>query len=106
MRRLDALRRFLLEGLEHPDIAAELHCVDNPVSIALKRQCDLQHAGAKPMQGLRNIGLAALGRNRERGEADRLRSIRELVEFPECWFEPGNRLGLRTSAIRYRVPSI
>ena len=52
--------------MDHKDIAAQLNRVDNPVSIALQR--DLQNAGAQPMQRLRNIGLAALGRNRERGE--------------------------------------
>jgi hypothetical protein len=46
------------------------------------------------VQRLRNIGLAGLGRNCQRGEAYGLRLFRKLFEFPECWLQPGNGPGL------------
>ena len=54
--------------MDHKDIAAQLHR-------------DLQNAGAQTKQRFRNIGLAALGRNCQRGEADGLCPFRELLEF-------------------------
>jgi len=41
---------------------------------------------------LRNVGLAALGRNRQRGQANRPGSFREGLEFLQRRPEPGNGL--------------
>jgi hypothetical protein len=70
--RLDALRRFFLEGMDCPDIAAKLHRVDNDSAV---RQMDWAPSG-----NFSNSFSAAL--------------IQETGRV------------LRTSAIRYRVPSI
>ena len=92
--------------MDHPVIGAELNHIDNPVGIALEGQRDLNDAGAQPMQGLRKIGLAALGRNRKRREANRLCPFRELLEFPEYWLEPGSRPGLTDFSHPVWGPSI
>ncbi len=45
--------------MEHPEFLANLHRVDHAKGIALEPQRDLEHAGAQPVQGLCNVGLAS-----------------------------------------------
>lgn len=71
-RRLAALRRFFLEGMDHPDMIAQLHCVNDPKGVARERQGYFQDTRAEPLQGLGYIGFATFGCDGERGR----------------WFEP------------------
>ena len=50
--------------MEYPEFFANLYCIDHAKRIALESQRDLEHAGAQPVQRLRNVRLAALRRNR------------------------------------------
>lgn len=38
LRRLDALGRFLLKRMHHPDVFGELQCVDNAERVTPERQ--------------------------------------------------------------------
>lgn len=89
--------------MDHPDIGAELNRIDNPVGIALEGQRDLDDAGAKPMQGLRKIGLAALGRNRKRRDANRLCPCGNFSNSLITGLSQETGRVSRTSAIRYGV---
>ena len=86
--RLDALRRFLLKRVDDPDFRRELHRVDHAVRIAPERQRNLEHARPHAVHGLGNIGLAALGRDRQGGKTNRPDPIRKRLEFPERRFDP------------------
>jgi len=64
--------RFLLERMDDPDLIIDLHSVNHAKRVALERQRYFEHARPVTTQRLRQIGFAALGRNRQRGQADRL----------------------------------
>ena len=56
--RPDALRRFFLERMDHPDLGGKLHRVYHANGIAFKRQRDLKHARAMPRRGFAMSALA------------------------------------------------
>jgi hypothetical protein len=104
--RLDALRRFFLEGMDHPDIAAKLHRVDNAEGISLERQRDLQYTEPRPCSG---FAISALPPSAAIDSA-----VRQMDWAPSGNFSNSFSAALlqetgwvlRTSAVRYRVPSI
>src|SRR5581483_11574713 len=49
-RRLDALLRFFLECVDHPNLIRELDSVDHAKGVAAVRKGDLQHAGTEAVQ--------------------------------------------------------
>jgi hypothetical protein len=64
--RFDALRRFLLERMQHPNFIADLHGIHETECITPQLQRDLKDSGAKAFERFGNIGIAALGGNGER----------------------------------------
>jgi len=57
-RRLNALRRLLLEGVDDPEVVPDLQGINDTVRIAVERKRDFHHAGAEPLQRLSDIGFA------------------------------------------------
>ena len=98
--RLDAFGRFLLERMDYPNFLAKLYGVDQPEGIGLEGQSYLEHARAKALHRFRYIRLAAVGCDRQRGQANDPCSFRKSLEVPERRLQPGNGTGLAGSAIR------
>ncbi len=86
--RPHAFRRFLLEGVEHPNFIRRLHGVNDAERITFERQRDLKYTGADGVQRLGNIGLRTLRRNRECGEADGLGPSGKAFEFMQRRLNP------------------
>jgi hypothetical protein len=97
-RCLDALGRFLLKRVDDPERFAELHGIHDPKRIAPVRQGDLEYSRAKAVHRLGDIGLAALGGNRQCREADRLRRLREAAEVLPGSADPVDGPGLLPSS--------
>jgi hypothetical protein len=57
---LDALRRFLLERMDDPDVIANLHGVNHAIGVTPECQGNLEYAGAETLQGFRYIGFTTL----------------------------------------------
>jgi hypothetical protein len=53
--------------VDDPDFVRELNSVNDAKRVATKCQRDLEYAGTEAVQQLRDICLAALGRDCERG---------------------------------------
>ena len=88
LRGLDALRRFLLEGMNNPNLIANLHSIDDTKGIAAERQCDFKDAGAETFERLGNVGLAALCRDGQSVEADGLSLDGELLKVLARCLDP------------------
>ena len=103
LRRPDALRRFLLEGVQHPDILPELHGVGDAVRIAALRKCDLEPAQPSPCRG---FAISAFPPSAA--------IVRQIVFAPSGNFSESCSAAfsheaarhLRASADRYAAPSI
>jgi hypothetical protein len=101
LRGLDALGRFLLEGVKNPDFVANLRGVDDAKRVPTERQRNLKDAGANALERFGNVGLAVLCRNRQSGKADGLCVGGKLLELLMGALDP--RDGPRLSAIPTRV---
>ena len=81
LRRLDALCRLLPKRMNDPYVIANSNRVHHAERIALEQERNLEHPGAEPAHGLRNVGLPALGRDRQGGETDRPAPQGKRLEF-------------------------
>jgi hypothetical protein len=68
--------------MDDPDVPVQLEGVDDPEGISAKWQSYLEYAGTHPVQRLRNIRLSAFRHDAQRRQADRLGTLRELLERP------------------------
>ena len=74
--------------MDHPQIMINLNRIYHPKSIALEPQGNFEHTGPHSCHRLRDIGLASLRRNRQRGETDLLSAYRETLELFSRGLEP------------------
>src|SRR3990167_10444446 len=93
LRRFNAMRRFFLERMDHPEVFADLHSVDHPERIAPKGQRDFKHARSKTLHRLGYSRLATLGGNAQCVENDLARAFRKVLESLSRRSEPGYRPG-------------
>ncbi len=67
--------------MHDPDVVTELDGIHDPKRIATVWQCDFEDPRAEAFHRLGDVGLAALGGNRQRREANGLRLVGERGEL-------------------------
>lgn len=74
--------------MDHPQVIVNLNRLYHPKGIALIPQGNLEHTRPHSCHRLRDIGLASLCPNRQRGETDLLSAYREILELFSRSLEP------------------
>lgn len=91
-RGFDAGLRFFLEGVQNPNLVADLHGVNHAVSVAAKPQRELEYAGAKPFERLGDIGMPAFGDDGKSAGEFKLRAGRKFLKVlpggPDSRYRP------------------
>src|ERR1035437_5565176 len=90
LRRFDPRLRFLLEGVDHPNVVADLQRVDHPERVAAMLERQFHHAGAKTSQRLGNYRMTAVGNRRQGVKQIVARTLREVLKVLPCRFDPLN----------------
>src|SRR5450432_2752710 len=106
LRRLDALGRFLLEGMKHPDVIANPDSVNQAERAAPVSERDFEDAGAQALHRLCDISLASLGRDRQRRETGDPGALRNVSNSCSAAFSHDTGRVLRGSTMGYWAPSI
>lgn len=92
--RLDPGLRPFLEGMDHPEIFADLQGVNDAERISSMLERQLHHPGTKAGQRLGDFWHLAFGQNGERlGQLD-LRALRKFTKILAGGFDPADRAGI------------
>ena len=91
MRRLDPGFRFLLKCVHHPEVIADLRCINDPERIRFVPQDHFEDAASESCQRFGIVRLLAFCGDSQRSQSFQLDAGWKFLEFLSGRFDPGNR---------------